>query len=98
MTVSSVRPSVSMPAARSTSSSPVSSSSASTATGSSGASGWLETGMSLLGGLTGSGGAEGGGSKEDQTKAMIDAFIFGNLEKMREEASKKLEEAMKKRG
>lgn len=44
----------------------------------------------------GASGAEGGESTEDQTKAMIDQFIFSQLDKMREESSKKLEEALKK--
>lgn len=38
------------------------------------------------------------GSTEDQTKQMIDAFIFQNMKTMMDEAQKKLEEAMKKKG
>ena len=90
--VSSVRPPPSIPSTSTASSS----SAATSSTSSSSGGGWLQTGMNLLGSVFGGGGAQGSGG--DQTKAMIDSFIFGNLEKMRDEAQKKLEEAMKKRG
>ena len=95
MSISSIRPSTSIPAMPSTSSS---SAAATSAPSSSGGSSWLETGMQMVGGVLGGGSTDGAsGSKEDQTKAMIDSFIFANLQKMRDESEKKLEEAMKKR-
>jgi hypothetical protein len=64
------------------------------------------TGQAVMNGVqqaVGSSGSSGmdstqGQSKEDTTKAMIENFIWSNMKSMREDAEKKLQEAMKKKG